>query len=209
MKNLILLFTLFVSLASLKTKEELFTGKILYKYSFTDLQGNDINNKLVPYLGSEQHYFIDGKNYKSYNQNKLQQLYSSETNKYYFFSGTNSAQKIDGSKPTSQKFNVTKLDRIEKVAGYDCKAVQIETDEATTIYYYSPQVKTDKNAFAKHRFGEWNKYLAATDGALALKYIMTNKKYGYVWTSKAIEISKMELSAKDFALPENVQVNQH
>jgi len=208
MKKLILLFTFLVTLTALKTKEELFTGKILYKYSFTDLQGNDINNKLIPYLGSEQHYFIDNKNYKTLNQDKLQQLYNSETNQYYYFTDTNAAQKIDGSKPTSQKFTITKLETTEKIAGYACKAIQIETDEAITIYYFSPQIKTDKNVFAKHSFGEWNKYLEATDGALALKYIMTNKKQGFIWTSTATEIAKLKLTAKDFSLPENVQVKE-
>jgi hypothetical protein len=206
MKNIVLLLTLFVALTAFKKEEELFIGKILYKYNFTDLQGNDINNKLVPYLGSEQHYYIDNKNYKSLNQNKLQQLYQSETNNYYYFTDTKSAQKFDGNKPTSQKFIITKLNKTEKVAGYECKAIQIETDEATTIYYFSPKIKTDKNVFQKHSFGEWNKYLEATDGALALKYIMTNKKQGFVWTSSATEISRIELTDKDFALPENVQI---
>ncbi|PIQ21443.1 MAG: hypothetical protein COW65_09045, partial [Cytophagales bacterium CG18_big_fil_WC_8_21_14_2_50_42_9] len=76
------------------------------------------------------------------------------------------------------------------------------------IYFYSPQIKTDKRVFAKHSFGEWNKYLEATDGALALKYIMTNKKYGYIWTSTATEISKMKFTSKDFSFPENVQVKE-
>ena len=208
MKNLLLLLGLFLTFSAFKSNEDFFNGKILYKYTFTDLQGNDINSKLVPYLGSEQHYFIDNKNYKSLNQNKLQQLYNSETNNYYFFTDNNTAQKFDASKATSEKFNVTRIDKTEKVAGYDCKAIQIETDEAVTIYFYSPQVKTDKKVFARHSFGEWNKYLEETDGALALKYIMTNKKYGYIWTSTATEISKLRLTAKDFSLPEKVQVNE-
>lgn len=208
MKNLLLLLGLFLTFSAFKSNEDFFNGKILYKYTFTDLQGNDINSKLVPYLGSEQHYFIDNKNYKSLNQNKLQQLYNSDTNNYYFFTDNNTAQKFDASKATSEKFNVTRLNKTEKVAGYDCKAIQIETDEAVTIYFYSPQIKTDKKVFARHSFGEWNKYLEETDGALALKYIMTNKKYGYIWTSTAIEISKLRLTAKDFSLPEKVQVNE-
>lgn len=206
MKKYVLGLILLVSLTALRTKEEFFTGKILYKFSFADLKGNDLNNKLVPYLGSEQHYFIDAKNYKSYNQNKLQQLYNAETNTYYFFTGAKSAQRIKGDNVTSQKFIVKNLKTVEKVAGYDCKAVQIETDDATTIYFYSPEIKTDRKVFSNHSFGEWNRFLEATDGALALKYIMTNKKQGFVWTSTAVEISPMKLLSKDFLLPDDVQV---
>lgn len=208
MKKLVLLFAVFVILVAFQVNVKPFTGKILYKYSFTDLQGNDINGKLVPYLGSEQHYFIDNKNYKSLYQEKLQQLYNSQTNAYYFIPDGKSAQKLDGSQPTSQTFKVTPLDITEKVAGYSCKAIQVETDNATTVYFYSPEVRTDKRVFSKHEFGEWNKYLEATDGALALKYVMTDKKNGFVWTSTATEVSRKDFGADDFVLPKDVVVKE-
>ncbi|WP_162056483.1 hypothetical protein [Pontibacter pamirensis] len=208
MKKLVLLFTVFVALAAFKVIVKPFTGKILYRYSFKDLQGNDINEKLVPYLGSEQHYFIDNKNYKSLYQGKLQQLYNSETNAYYFIPDGRSAQKLDGSQPTSQIFKVTPLNKTEKVAGYSCKAIQVETDNATTVYFYSPEIRTDKKVFSKHGFGEWNKYLEATDGALALKFVMTDKKNGFVWTSTATEVSKMDFGTGDFVLPRDVVVKE-
>ena len=207
MKKLVLLFAACIFLTAFQVNEKLFTGKIYYKYTFTDLQGNNINEQLEPYLGKEQNYFIDASNYKSYNQDKLCQLYHSNTNSYYYITD-NTAKKMDGSQVTSQKFIVTHLDKTEKVAGFVCKSLQVETDDATTVYYYSPEVKTDKKVFAKHNFGEWNKYLEATNGALALKFIMTNKKNGFIWTSTAMEIVKMELAAKDFAMPDNVQIKE-
>lgn len=207
MKKLILLLSLIVIATAFKAKEDLFVGKIVYQYTFTDLQGNDVSFKMAPYLGLEQNYFIGTTSYKSYTQGKLQQLYMAGTNSYYYFTN-NEGQKIDGSTSTSQTFTVKHLNETQKIAGYTCQAIQIETDGTSTIYYYSLQIKTNQKVFAKHNFGEWNKYLEATNGALALKYIMTNKKQGYIWTSTASEVTKATLTDKDFLLPENLPIKE-
>jgi len=207
MKKLITISILTFVLTSFTTDKVSFVGKILYKYSFSDLKGNDITEKLVPYLGREQHYFIDNLNYKAYNEKgSWTQLYNSETNSYYYFNKDNTAKKYDGATQTSQKFIVTKLDKKENIAGYDCEAIQVDTDNATTIYYFNKSIKTNTINFSKHNFGEWNKYLEATDGALSLKFIMTDHKNGYVWTSVASEASIQNLTSADFVLPTDIKL---
>lgn len=207
MKKLVTIAILSILFASFTTDKDGFAGKIIYKYSFTDLKGNDISDKVAPFLGREQHYYIDGKNYKAYDEkNNWMQLYNSATNKYYYFNKDKTAQQFDGAMVTSQKFEVTKLNKTEKVAGYDCQAIQVETNDATTIYYFSPAVKIDYKTFSKHSFGEWNKYLEATQGALSLKFIMTDHKNGYIWTSVAKEVTKQSFTSKDFEFPKGVTI---
>lgn len=207
MKKLITISLLIVLLTSFTTNKATFVGKIIYKHSFTDLKGNDITEKIAPYFGLEQHYFIDGKNYKAYDENNnWVQLYNSETNNYYYFSKDKTAQKFDGSTQTSQKFIATKLDRKEKVAGYNCNIIQVETDNSTTIYYYNSTIKTDIKAFSKHNFGEWNKYLEATSGALSLKIVMTDYKNGYIFTSVATEVVRQDLTSQDFLFPTDIEL---
>jgi hypothetical protein len=206
MKKLIVI-SIFTVLTSFKVNDDLFIGKILYQYSYTDLQGNDITNKMAAYFGREQHYFIDSKNYKAYDEdNNWIQLYNSETNSYYYFSKDKSAKKFDGSTQTSQKYTVTKLDIKENIAGYSCDAIQVETDNALTIYYYNRSVRTDAKIFSKHNFGGWNKYLEATDGALCLKFVMTNHKKGYIWTCVATEVTKQNLTPNDFVFPGEIKL---
>ncbi len=206
--NNILRFTLLVlSLISLKIESPFFTGKILYHNLFVDLKGNNITDKLAPYLGREQHYFTDGKNYKATDeQGNWVQLYNSESNIYYSFNKDKTAQKIDASIQTGEKYIITKLNQREKIAGYDCNILQITSDKDTTLYYYSSAIKIDSKAYAKHNFGGWNKYLEATDGALPLKFIITDSKNGYVWTAIATQVTKMTLTAKDFAFPKDYQI---
>jgi gamma-glutamylcyclotransferase (GGCT)/AIG2-like uncharacterized protein YtfP len=202
MKKLIAISLLSVILTSFKADNDTFVGKILYKNSYTDLDGNDITEKVAPYFGRQQHYFIDNRNYKAYDEsNNWSQLYNSETNQYFYFKKDKTAMKFDGSIQTSQKFIVTKLDKKELVAGYECEAIQVETDHSTTVYYYNSTIKTNSKAFSKHNFGEWNQYLEATGGALSLKFVTTNNKGGYISTSTATEVSRQNLTAKDFVFP--------
>lgn len=206
-KKSLTIFILILLCSSFSSDNDLFVGKILYKYSFTDLKGNDITDKLKLYFGSEQYYFIDKLNYKTYDENNnLVQLYNSETNTYYYFSKDKTAKKFDGATLTSQTFKVTKLDKREKIAGYDCESIQVEKDNSTTIYYFSKAIATDPKIFAKHNFGEWDKYLEATHGALTLKFIMTDHKNGYIWISTAIDVSKQKLTASDFVFPKDAKL---
>lgn len=180
-----------------------FTGKIQYKYSFTDLQGNDITDKLGIKLGLEQHYFVNDSNYKSYDEsNNIIQLYNGRTNTYYGFDNNKTARRIDGLYRSSQQYKITRLDKKEKILGYDCEGIQVETDNTSTIYYYTPELRIDSKGFSKHNFGDFNAYLEATGGALSLKYIITYPKEGYIWTVVAQKITPMKLAVKDFEYPQ-------
>jgi gamma-glutamylcyclotransferase (GGCT)/AIG2-like uncharacterized protein YtfP len=207
MKINLYLLSFLLLLASFKENEKYFTGKLVYQYQFTDLTGNDITDKVAPYVGKEQHYFINEQNYKAYDeQENMVQLYHSSTNTYYAVDKTKRAQKIDASTLTSQKYTVKTLEIKETVAGYECKAMEVETDNGSIIYYYSPQIRVDSKVFSKHNYGEWNKYLEASNGALPLKYVMTNPKQGFVWIATVKQVEKLSLKAQDFELPKEVQV---
>ncbi len=202
MKKYILLLVITSIFISARPDSGTFTGKIQYKYSFTDLQGNDITDKAASSMGREQHYFVNNTFYKSYDEeNNITQLYDSRSNTYYGFWKDKTSNKIDALTRTSQEYTITKLGKKETILGYKCISIQVETDDATTIYYYSPSLRIDYKAFAKHNFGDWNRYLEATDGALSLKYIITNHKKGYIWTILAEKITKMPLRTEDFEFP--------
>ncbi len=209
MKKLIKLSIVFLCLMAFKSDKDYFVGKIVFKNMFTDLKGNDITEKIAPLIGRESYYYIDRMNYKAYDEaNNWIQLYNAESNTYYYFSKDKTAQKIDGSKETSEKFNVTKLDIKEDIAGYECRAIQVETESQTTVYYYNSTIKTDPRVFSRHNFGNWNKYLKATGGALSLKFVMTDPKSGYIWTSVATEVTRQKLTQDDFKFPEEIKLKE-
>lgn len=203
MKKSLLALAFAIVLTSATPGSPAFTGKIQYSYSFSDLQGNDINENATAVHGREQHYFVDDNNYKSYDEsNNITQLFNGRTNTYYGFWKDKTSLRIDALTRTSQQYKITKLNKTETILGYKCIAIEVETDESTTVYYYSPLLRIDPKGFSKHNFGDWNRYLEATNGALSLKYEITNHKKGFVWNVLATKITKMPLEAGDFEYPD-------
>jgi hypothetical protein len=202
MKKYLLILALATALTSATPGASNFTGKIEYKYSFTNLDGKDITSDKGSEIGFEQHYFVSDSNYKSYDEeNNITQLYDSRSNTYYGFRKDKTSRRIDALYRSSQQYIITKLDKKETILGYECKAIRVETDNTSTVYYYSPQLKIDIKAFTKHNFGDFNKYLETTGGALALKYVITYPKEGFIWTILAEKVTPMKLEAKDFEYP--------
>jgi hypothetical protein len=134
------------------------------------------------------------------------QLYHSSSNTYYSVDKTKTATKIDAATLTSQKYAVRPLKEKKIIAGYECKAIEVETDNGSVIYYYSSDISVDPKVFSRHNFGEWNKYLEASNGALPLKYVMTNSKQGFIWIATVKQVQRLSLTTKDFELPQEVQV---
>lgn len=202
MKRVVLFCLLLIIGSSFVPDTNLFVGKIVYQNTFTDLKGNDITARMAPYFGREQHYFTDGKNYKAYNESGFWvQLYQSASNSYFYFSTNKTAKKMDAGLQTSSQFKVTQMKETGRVAGYDCHMLKTETEKGSTIFYFSPGIRVDQTAFEKHSFGDLNKLLKATDGALYLKFVMTDPKSGFIWTSEAKIITRQKLSSAEFLFP--------
>jgi hypothetical protein len=202
MKKSLLVLAIAITLTSARPDRPAFTGKIKYTFTFSDLLGNDITDRMATMLGREQHYYVNDSNYKSYDESQnITQLYNGRTNTYYGFWKDKTALQIDALTRTSQQYSITKLDKTVTILGYECTAIQVETDELTSVYYYSPLLRIDQKAYLKHNFGDLNRYLEATNGALALRYVITNHKKGYVWTIHATKITKLPLRSGDFEYP--------
>lgn len=205
MKSIVLLLLMALPARLMQTAEPVFTGKIVFTNTFKDLDGNDITEQMAPYIGREVHYFINAANYRAYDENdNWVQLDNLKTNTYYSFSKEKRATKIDASKTSSTKFEVTKLAEKVKIAGYECDAMQVETDDMTTVFYYTSKVRVDPAVFATHGYGNWNQFLVATDGALTLKFETTLHKQKLKWISTAKSVKRMKLDDSAFEYPTGV-----
>ena len=197
--NKIFAVILLLTTLAFRSADKEFSGRIVYRNTFTTLQGADLSDKLAPYLGAEQWYYISGGNYKAYNEKKqLTQLYVRDVNQYQYFLGGQLQQTYDAASTLSKQVQITPLTETLTVAGYPCKAVKIVADDISTVYYYAPGLRVKTDDYSKHMFGEWYPYLKATEGGLTLKYISTNAKVGYIMTGEAISVDKMALKAADF-----------
>lgn len=199
MKKIAILILL-LSLCCARSFAQDFSGKIIYTNTFKDLQGKDITARMAPFFGKETHYFIKDSNYKAYDQDqRLLYLYNASANTYYSAQpGNEELGKQDAGKKSEEKYHVKKIAGTAKICGYDCISLEEKTPTVTTIYFFNAAIRVNKNAFQQHHFGNWNAYLEATDGSLPLKMVCTDTKNGFVWTSTARAVERLQLTRSDF-----------
>ncbi|MFT3703872.1 MAG: hypothetical protein QM802_16020 [Agriterribacter sp.] len=201
--TLILLLSLYYTAAYTQN----FSGKIVYSNTFKDLQGKDAGARMEAFFGKEAHYFINDSNYKAYDQDqRLLYLYNASTNTYYSsMPGKTELNKIDAGKKSDEKYQLAKMPETATICGYECISIQEKTASATTLYFFSPNIKVNKTAFQQHAYGNWNGYLEASGGALPLKIIYTDTKNGFVWTATATTVQPMRLAATDFDVTSQIK----
>ena len=194
MKKLFVFLASIFFLASCVTTTT-FQGKIVYKYQYLDKQGKNISDQIKE-ADTEQQYYINSANYKSYNQNgELTQLYNSKSNKYFYNVGME-LESVDASTPLPKNFSVQDKKGEEIILDRHCKKILVSSESGSVLYYFDKNLKVNLSPFMKHRFGNWNRYLSKTKGALPLKFILTNKDGTLVAT--AVEIKSMTLPDEEF-----------
>ena len=208
MKTLLILLALATPLFSLNPRNDSFSGKIVLANTFTDLKGKDITESKISFFGRENNYFINDSNYKAYNEkNELLYLYNCASNIYYSCDrNEKTAEKVNAETITAKKIKIKPLSDKETICGYECSSIEEKTEYGTTIYFFTPLISINKANYAKHEYGEWNSCLNATNGAVPLKIVYTDKKYGYIWTCKAKEVVKMNLTNRDFIFPDDIKI---
>lgn len=202
MRSISLLVFILYSLNTL-AQDSYFTGKIVYEYTFLNPNtGQDITETMTEQMGAEQHYFINEHSYKSYDENGIfGQLYNSGNNKYYFAQG-DQIMMIDASVTMDKVTEIIHLDETEIILGFECKKLIVKTENSETIYWYSPQLTIDYEIFSGHKFGEWADYLKASNGSIALKFIVENEYYS--WISTATFIESMTFEKGDFDIENEI-----
>ncbi len=200
MNKIVLVCTLSLTAFTSAKDSSWFSGRIVYRKEFKTLTGEDISSKLAPVLGAENLYYVSGNNYKMYTEKKqLLELYNSQANTLQFFMNGQAMPPADAATGTSGAV-VTPLKQTATIAGYSCQSLRVVNEDISTVYYYSPKVRVNPELFTKHQLGGWYTYLKASNGALPLRFTVTNSKQGFVMTSEATSVQAMELPASEFVV---------
>jgi hypothetical protein len=202
---LIFLFLLIQLNFSTAQKAE-FVGNIVYQNKFYSPDLQDITPQLSPILGAFQNYSINPNNYKSIMNGGVivSQFYIGKTNKYYVVKADKTAQELDAAIATDSILKITHGNLDTLISGRICKKLAILTTESNTIYFYDPNLKVNKTNFKNHNFGNWNRYLQESNGALPINYIFESKMF--IWESQAIKIEPKILTDQDFELNDDWKI---
>lgn len=193
-----------------------FSGRLTYHNTFKALPPDGFWQRVSQYvgydglgkavvamramIGAETKYYISGNNYRSYGDaTQPVQLYVGDTNKYYSFLHGRALPALDASVNNADVV-ITPLPQTEMIAGYFCQSLQVVSGSTTTVYFYSHKVCVDPAHFLRHKYGNWAVYLAATHGALPMRFTIRNTSQGYEWTSEATSVESMPLTPADFTV---------
>ena len=67
---------------------------------------------------------------------------------------------------------------------------------------------TSTKCFAFRVPTRYGKYLKEVDGALNLKFVVTNHKNGFIWTAVATEVTQQKLKTTDFEFPKDFELKK-
>lgn len=194
MKRNFLILISIISISRLFAQD--FEGYILYAYQYLDASGKDITLSMGAENGMEQNYYIDSRNYKGIDEKgQLSQLYNSKSNTYFFQQGSK-IRSFPGSTEYPKEFKYNFSKETLTVVGYQCNSVVVSTESGQTTYFYNNSISVNINNFENHRFGNWNNYLKATNGALPLKYIVKQKDFTLIAT--AVQVEQRNLDDSEF-----------
>lgn len=195
-------FTLIVISVCLKVsaQQKSFEGYVVYltevKSKSEIISDHAMKNLLA--LGNQSTVFFKQGNYKqifgpvtSYYITKDQKVYNKFTNidtLYY----------IDYSSDTSVIKKISRSNEKRYIAGFDCKSLTIESNEATHKYFYAPSLYLDPEYDKNNAMDKYNVYIKETS-SVYLGYSLETETY--LVSGTGIRVNQAPVADSVFELP--------
>lgn len=196
MRNFILILITVFNLNAYAQKEP-FEGYILYRYTYLDLEGNDITAQKLLENDSVQHYYINAYNYVAYDENQiLKQLYNASSNRY-FFSRADNIYVLDAGENSQPKPKFTLSNDNKEILGFNCTAIVEGEGPKASIRYVSEDIWVDHRPFKHHVMGGWGPFLEASNGKLPLELIFHNQDHTMIMTAVLVQSIQIPEEAYD------------
>ena len=204
-----LAFFLFcICFLSENTFSQTFEGKIVYKNTYTSNIPNVPDDQFNAMMGNTQEYLIKGGNYKSSTNGTMMQwqLYRSDDNRLYMkMSNSPTIFWHDGADNPDEVLKSEINKGVETIAGYLCDELVLTCKTGVHKYYFNSKLKVDPKVFEQHKFGNWSEVISRSK-SLPLKISVETAQFTV--ESVATEVRSMELSSREFELPENSQLQK-
>ena len=197
--NTITIVLLFCFVNTLRSQN--FEGEIDFKVKYTGLNSTIDTIRYRKILGSFQKYFIKDNRYLSISNGyqTAVQLYRPETNKiYYKLLTTDTIRCFDAGMDNEHVIDYKIEDVHEKIAGYDCKVLIVQTKENKYKFYFSESIKINYQGFSRHKYSLWA-FVSEHTQSVPLKTIIETK--GLIIESKAEKVIVKQLQDDKFNLP--------
>jgi len=200
-KTLTLLILLQFSL-TIAFAQKSFEGEVVYSIVIKSNTPKFTDGQLSNMMGTTQHYYMKGANYKSVLNGKLSQweIYIGKNKKVYDSVLWND---VTINHDTIYKVSFKKNDTT--ILGYKCDKLTFICNRGIEIYYFSSQFAVDPRLYINHQEGNWYAFLEKSR-SIALKEIMQRKYFTFTLT--ALSVTRKPLDDKLFELPPNIPITK-
>jgi hypothetical protein len=197
------LFLIPLLILTIQVSAQDFCGHIKYRYTYFKTK----NNKDVTARSKEvktEDFYICGNKFKVYFDGKLNDMYIGDS-VVYFHIYTDSIRYVKADSTYGQ--DAPKYYNRNESAMYEdksYKSIEVNSNDQHLTYYYNGDIRIDPSKFERLALYHWNSFFIATNGGLRLVSVDKGKKLTSI--CEAIEINRIDLSDKDFALPSGIEI---
>jgi hypothetical protein len=181
-----------------------FEGEVVYSISVKSNVPNVTSEQLSYMIGTIQHYYMKGSNYKSTYAGTLAQwsMYIDKDKKFYEKVSTHDSifyRDVTIDHDVITKVELKKNDTT--ILGYKCNKLTFTCKSGLQIYYFNSKLTVDPDLYINHQEGNWHAFLEKSK-SLALKEII-NKRL-FTLTIIATSVKSMPIADSFFELPPGV-----
>ncbi len=127
------------------------------------------------------------------------QYYISKKEKIYLrFRGIDTLFYLDYSSDTSRVINITRKDEQKSIAGFECKAITLETSSGTSQYFYAPSLYRNPAYEKNNSIGNLNIYAKETESIWLSVY---NEAKVYTLSETCTRVEQKPVDETVFDLP--------
>lgn len=175
-----------------------FEGKIVYTVTYRTATGDTLDYSIYAMEDERNQTFWKGADYFTTTlEGNPVDLYRVRDNKVYSFTDKGKPIALDASISSSVKQKITHLNDTATIAGYFCRALQLETDHGVSKIFYTSELQAPVESMRHHVLHNLNVIYAATNGGHTLKMITK-------WNMDNIVVTTEVVSVKWQQVPESI-----
>lgn len=149
-----------------------FEGRVVYTETYRTATGDTLDYAMYAMQDETKQTYWKGADYftTTLDGNPVD-LFRARDNKVYSFTDKGKPIGLDASVSSSVKQIVTHLSDTATIAGYFCRALQLETDHGVSKIFYTSELQAPVESMRLHVLHNLNVIYAATKGGHTLKTI--------------------------------------
>lgn len=200
MKKNISAFIAVIMCSIVYAQQKSFEGYVVYRTevkSKSEIVSDQAMKNLLA-MGNQSTVFIKEGNYKQIYGPVTTYYVAKDQKAYNKFNNIDTLYYVDYSSDSSVIKKIIRSNEKMSIAGFDCKSVTIETNDATRKYFYAPALYYDPGYDKNNTLDVYNVYIKETS-SIYLGYSLENKTF--IISTTGLKVKQTPVADSVFELP--------